>query len=217
MKGVSAKTLLLVGATGLVGQEVLQRALADPRVGKVVAPTRTPLASHPKLENPSINYEYLARHYAWWACDSVICTLGSTRKQAGSKSAFYRVDHDYPLMVAKIAKDHGATAFVLNSAMGANANSLIFYNRVKGQLEQDLRKLKYRSLTFVRPGLIGGERQEFRLGEKIGLSILSFLENWLPAPLRISQSEYIAQALLEAALVADIGVHSVNSAQLAND
>lgn len=213
----TVKTILLVGATGLVGQEVLRQALADPRVEKIVAPTRTPLAEHAKLVNPFIDYEYLAAHHDWWQCDAVICTLGTTRKKAGSKAKFFRVDHGYPLLVAKLAQQHGAHTYVLNSAMGANAHSWIFYNKVKGQLEQSLSELNFSSLTFVRPGLIAGEREEFRLAEKVGLYILELLEPILPTSWRVNPAEHIAQALLEAALVAEYGVHSVNSAQLAND
>lgn len=212
-----AKTILLVGATGLVGQEVLRQALADPRVDKVIAPTRSPLAEHAKLENPLIDYEFLAAHSPWWKCDAVICTLGTTRKIAGSKKQFYRVDHDYPLLVAKLAQQHGALTYVLNSAMGANARSWIFYNKVKGELENDLAELNFPSLTFVRPGLIAGEREESRLAEEVGLYLLRLLEPLLPASWKASPVEHIAQALLEAALVAEYGVHSVNSAQLAND
>lgn len=216
MNHSTSKTLLLVGATGLVGQHVLQQALADPRVERIVAPTRTPLAAHPKLLNPSIHYEYLARHESWWACDAVICTLGTTIKKAGSKARFRDVDYSYPLLVAKLAQAQGADTFVLNSAMGANAHSWFFYNKVKGQLEQALSALNWRSLTFVRPGLIAGEREEFRWAEHLGVQVLSALESWLPAKFRVNPAEHIAQALLEAALHSEDGTHSVNSAALAN-
>lgn len=214
---ISSKTILLAGTTGLVGRFVLQMALDDPRVGRVIAPTRTPLAGHPKLKNPIVHYDYLSPKEEWWTCDAVICTLGTTIKAARSKANFYRIDHDYPLLVAKLAQAHGAQTYVLNSAMGANARSWIFYNKVKGKLENDLAELNFRSLTFVRPGLIGGEREEFRMGERIGLYILDMLGPFLPASIRISPVEHIAQALLEAALVAENGINSVNSAQLAND
>lgn len=213
----AGKNILLVGATGLVGQKVLNMALEDPRVAKLIAPTRTPLAAHPKLVNPIIHFDYLSPKDEFWACDAVICTLGTTMKKARSKANFYRVDFDYPLLVAKLAQLNGARTYVLNSAKGANARSWIFYNKVKGQLENALIDLNFKSLTFVRPGLIGGKRDEFRLLERLGLYILDMLEPFLPPAIRISPVEHIAQALLEAALVAENGINSVNSAQLAND
>lgn len=210
-------TVMLVGATGLVGQQVLNKALADPRITKLIAPTRRPLAAHPKLVNPIVHYDYLSPKESWWACDAVICTLGTTLKHAGSRANFYRVDHDYPLLVAKLAQAQGAQVFALNSAKGANARSWFFYNRVKGQLEQDLKKLNFTSLTFVRPGLIAGEREEERFLEGMGLLVLDALEPFLPPSWRVNPAEHIAQALLEAVLVAENGTSSVDSAQLAND
>ena len=217
MNDAQAKTILLVGATGLVGGQVLAKALDDPRVDKVIAPTRAPLPAHPKLVNPRIHFDYISPGDDWWACDAVICTLGSTRKKAGSKQNFYRVDHDYPLLVAKLAQAKGAHTYVLNSAMGANARSCFFYNRVKGELERDLAALKFNSLTFVRPGLIAGERDEERLLEGVGLWLLSLLDALLPNKLRPSPVENIAHALLETALEAPAGEYSINAEQLAND
>ena len=99
--------------------------------------------------------------------DAVICTLGTTLADAGSRDAFRRVDHDYPLQVARLARRHGAGTFALNSALGANARSSIFYNRVKGELEAALAALDYPALVLVRPGLIDGDRSQWRPGERI--------------------------------------------------
>jgi len=136
--------VMLVGATGLVGGQVLQQLLDDARCDAVVAPSRRPLAvADPVLLNPVVDFAALPVDADWWAVDAVVCALGSTIKQAGSREMFARIDHDYPLQVATLAQAHGAQAFVLNSAMGANAQSRIFYNQVKGRLEQDLRGLGY--------------------------------------------------------------------------
>src|SRR5690606_23303687 len=95
--GFSMTRLLLAGATGLVGDITLQRALASPRVQHVVAPTRRPLAAHPKLLNPIIDFDALPDAADWWRVDAVACALGTTIRDAGSQDAFRRVDHDYPL------------------------------------------------------------------------------------------------------------------------
>ncbi|PIF08300.1 NAD-dependent dehydratase [Janthinobacterium sp. 13] len=206
--------LLLVGATGLVGSEVLRLALTDARITAIVAPVRKPLPPHPKLSAPLIDFDQLPADASWWQADAVICTLGTTMKVAGTRQVFSRVDHDYPLAVARLALAAGTPVYVLNSAAGADAASRIFYNRVKGELERDLQALGFRSLTHVRPGLIGGERAVARAGEGAALRILRVLGPVLPRRWRINPAPRIASALLEAALAAAPGVHVVTSEQL---
>lgn len=206
--------LLLVGATGLVGGHVLRQALADERVELVVAPSRRALPEQPKLLSPLVDYDHLPEHEAWWQADAVICTLGTTIKTAGSREAFRRVDHDYPLAVAQLARRHGTPTYALNSALGADASSSIFYNRVKGELERALAGLGFSSLTHVRPGLIGGERKEFRTGERLMEVALRALGPLVPPRYRINPAEVIARALLAAAIAAEPGVHVVASEAL---
>ena len=203
--------VLLIGATGLVGQSVLRQALQHPQVEQVIAPTRRPLPAHARLLNPVVDFDALPSDADWWAVDAVICTLGTTIKKAGSQAAFRRVDHDHPLRVAQIALRHGAKAYALNSALGADADSRVFYSRTKGGLERDLKTLGYASLTFVRPGLIGGEREESRLGERIGVTLSQWLRALLPARYRVVPAERIAHCLLQAALAAEPGVRVVMS------
>lgn len=207
--------LLLVGATGLVGSHVLRLALADSRVELVVAPTRRALPEHAKLHAPLVDFEHLPEAASWWQADAIVCTLGTTIKVAGSREAFRRVDHDYPLTVAQLGRRHGTPTYVLNSALGADATSRIFYNRVKGELEQAVAQLGFCSLTYVRPGLIGGERQEHRAGERTAQMALRALTPLLPRRWRINPAENIARALIESAVAARPGVHVVSSAALA--
>ena len=207
--------LLLVGATGLVGREVLRLALTDARVTYVVAPVRRPLPAHPKLNAPLVDFDHLPPDAPWWQADALICTLGTTMKVAGTRQAFRKVDHDYPLAVARLALAAGTRTYALNSAAGANAASRIFYNRVKGELERDLEQLGFASLTHVRPGLIGGERDVARAGEGAALRLLRVLGPVLPRRWRINPAPRIASALLEAALAGAPGVHVVSSEQLA--
>ena len=207
--------LLLLGATGLVGRHVLARALADPRVEAVVALGRRELAAHPKLRSPQVDFDHLPPHADWWQADAVICALGTTMRKAGSEEAFRRVDFGYPLAVARLARAHGTSTYVLNSAIGADARSRFFYNRVKGELEQALAGQGFESLTFVRPGLIGGHREEFRLGERIMLIGLSLTNPLLPRHWRLNPAPKIANALLEAAISPATGVHVVSSERMA--
>lgn len=207
--------LILIGATGLVGREVLRLALMDARVTAIVAPVRKVLPAHAKLEAPLVDFDRLPADAPWWQADAVICTLGTTMKVAGTRQAFLRVDHDYPLAVARLALAAGTRTYALNSAAGANAASRFFYNRVKGDLERNLEQLGFASLTHVRPGLIGGEREEARAGEGAALRLLRVLGPVLPARWRINPAPRIASALLEAALAGAPGVHVVGPEQLA--
>ncbi len=209
--------LLLVGATGLVGRHVLALALSEPRIGAVVAPVRRDLPAHPKLLAPVVDSEQLPEAAEWWQADAVVCALGTTMRVAGSKDAFRRVDYDYPLSIARLARQHGTPTFVLNSAMGADPSSRFFYNRVKGEVERDLAAMGFRSLTLVRPGLIGGMREEVRPGERAAAFVLGLLHPILPRRLRINPADTIARAMLEAAIAAPPGRHLITSGQFARD
>lgn len=199
-----------------MGTSVLQRLLRHPEVTQVVAPTRRALnVVNPKLSNPVVDFDALPEQAEWWAVDAVICTLGTTLKQAGSKDAFYRVDHDYPLQVGRLALAHGAQTYALNSAMGASASSAVFYSRVKGELQRDLAELGYRSLVFVQPGLIDGPRQEHRPAEAMALRASRALGKWLPVQWRPSRDTRIAEVLVEASLRAAPGLHVVGPMALA--
>jgi uncharacterized protein YbjT (DUF2867 family) len=207
--------LLLVGATGLVGRHVLELALADARVDQVIVLARRPLSPHPKMRALEVDFERLPESADWWHADAVICTLGTTMRVAGSRPAFRRVDHDYPLAVARLAHRSGTPTYVLNSALGADPDSRIFYNRVKGEVERALAGIGFASLTCVRPGLIGGSRDEFRFGERMLALALSAAGPLLPRRWRVNPAPRIAGALVDAALEARPGVHVVGSERLA--
>lgn len=208
-------TVLLAGASGMVGREVLRQALADPRVSEVVAPTRRPLAADARLRNPVVDFDELPADAKWWKVDAVICTLGTTIGDAGSQAAFHKVDHDYPLAVARHALAHGASTFVLTSASGANTDSRIFYSRTKGELEHSLRALGYRSLCLVRPGLLGGERERRRPLEQAGMKLLGAIGPLLPRRYRMVPAGNVATTLLRLALDATPGIRIVESEEIA--
>lgn len=206
--------LMLVGATGLVGSHVLRLALADPAVEQVVAPTRRALAPHDNLINPLVDFSHLPQDAEWWQVDAVVCALGTTLRAAGSQAAFYKVDHDHPLEVAYLARRHGARAFAFNSALGADVGSRVFYSRTKGETERDLQAVGYPSLTLVRPGLIGGQRQESRPAEQLAVRLSQWVQPLLPRRYRVVPAERIAHHLLQAAIAAEPGVHVLPSEAL---
>ncbi len=208
--------ILHVGATGLVGRLVLQQLLDSAQVSRVTAPTRRALGiTHPKLLNPVVDFDAVPPDADWWRADAVICTLGTTMAAAGSREAFRRVDLQYPLVVARNAHRHGTRAYVLNSAMGADADSRVFYNQVKGELESGLAEVGFDSLTLVRPGLIDGERSENRRGEAIALALSRTLRPLLPLQWRPSRAERIAAALVQAAITSRQGIVLVEASELA--
>jgi uncharacterized protein YbjT (DUF2867 family) len=206
--------LLLIGATGLVGQSVLRLAMDDPRVTKLIALTRKPLPAHDKLENPLVDFDALPQDAPWWRVDGGICTLGTTMRQAGSHDAFRKVDVDYPLAVAKLLRENGARSFAFNSSIGANPKSRAFYMRVKGEVEHRLINGKFPSLTLVRPSGILGKRQPHRAWEERTLRAFHAIRPILPRHYRVVPAEKIARALLEAAITAPPGVHVIESEKL---
>ena len=106
------KTVLILGATGQVGQALLQLALQHPEISRVVAPTRRPLPPHANLDNPLVAYEALPEDATWWKADLALCGLGTTLRQAKSQAGFFRVDHDYVLAAAGLAQRAGTPASI---------------------------------------------------------------------------------------------------------
>lgn len=204
-------TLLLLGATGLVGRATLTLALQDAAIGRVIAPTRRALPPHPRLINPVIDFDDPQFRLPDVPVDGVICALGTTLRDAGSRATFRRVDFDYPLQFARVAKAHDARAFALVSAMGASSRSPFFYSRTKGELEQALRGIGFESLVFVRPGLLGGRRTRKRPMEQYAQRILGALDRFLPRRWRIVTPEAVAMTLLASVLQAPPGTYVIGS------
>lgn len=162
------KTALIVGATGLVGSHVLHLLLHDNEFSTVIALTRNKLnVQHQKLKNSIVDFDKINDYQNEIKADTVFCCLGTTIKKAGSKAAFKKVDYEYPLQIANIAKRNGTQSFNVITALGANANSIIFYNKVKGKLQNELIKLQFKTLHIIQPSLLLGNRNEHRLGEDI--------------------------------------------------
>ena len=204
--------LLLLGATGLVGDRALKLALASDAFSEVIAPTRTPLAPRAKLVNPVVSrLEDLASHLATYQPDAVICALGTTIAKAGSKEAFRHVDYDLPLTFANAARAAGIGTFAIVTFMGASADSRFFYGRTKGEVERDIQKIGLRSLTICKPNFIAGKRNEARPLEGAMIALLRLLAPILPKKYRVNPADAIAIALLDAVTIARPGYRWINS------
>jgi uncharacterized protein YbjT (DUF2867 family) len=169
-----------------------------------------PPAQRAKLELQVIDFERLAQSAELLAVDQILCALGTTIRKAGSQPAFRTVDFTYPEQIARFGLERGARHFLLVSALGANARSGVFYNRVKGELEDAVRSLPYRAHTIIRPSLLLGERGEFRLGERIAARLA-----WL-APLKYKpvHARDVARSLVNAALTDSAGLQVIESERI---
>jgi len=200
--------ILLLGASGLVGKNVLAQALAHSAITSVVAPTRLPLAPYSKLTNPvSGRLESLLPEGVTRGVDAVVCALGTTISKAGSKEAFREVDYVLPLAFARSAHEQGAETFVLVSASVASVRSPFFYAKIKGEIERDIELVGFKSLTIVRPSLIGGERDEPRFVEGIALRFMSIFAPILPKKFHVNPARTIAAACLSSVTTVEPGVH----------
>ena len=206
----------IIGSTGLTGSFLVRKLLDDSAITNVISISRRPLEIpnakltevlvHDLAEVPSIASKIRGEIY--------FCCLGTTIKAAGSKENFEKVDHDAVVAFAKIAKAHDARSFPFISAMGANASSMFFYNRVKGRTENDAKALGLRSLMIFRPALLVGPRREFRLAENIASKTLVPLSRAFPAGVRkrfITPAETLAERMLAEGEAARAGVHVIEA------
>jgi len=190
------KTALIAGSTGLIGRQLLQMLLDSDRYTKVIALTRSDLPAHPKLEIVKIQFEQLTQWGNKLAADDIFCCLGSTMAKAGSRENFYQVDFFYPLLIAKTSQSRGAKQYLLVSALGANSDSTIYYNRVKGEIEEAIREIPFTTIHIFRPSLLLGPREEKRSAEdtaKLFYRIFGFL---IPRKYQAIQSAKVARAML---------------------
>jgi uncharacterized protein YbjT (DUF2867 family) len=179
------RTALLVGATGLTGSHCLDLLLDDNEYEKVTVLIRRPLARvHEKLEEHVVDFDDLNASADRIRAADVFCCLGTTIKKAGSKEAFRKVDLDYPRDLASIAAANGSQQFLVISAPESNPSSSLFYGRVKGEMEQAVSSHPFEGVYIFRPGLLVGERAEFRLAEGLGIKLFTAPPFLLPGKLK---------------------------------
>jgi uncharacterized protein YbjT (DUF2867 family) len=210
-----AHEAVVVGATGLVGREIVALLLADAAFSSVrVLVRRATDVKHAKLDERVVDFDAPEAWSSFVTGSVVFSALGTTLKAAGSKDAQYRVDHTYQLATARAARKNGVPCFVLISANGASPSSSIFYSRMKGELERDVEALGFERTRILRPGLLSGDREERRTGERIALALLRPLSGILPAPARPIAVTTVARAAVRAAADETPGVASYGPAEL---
>lgn len=193
-------TALIAGASGLVGGHLLRELLAAEEYDRVVSVGRRRVAvEHPKLTQVPADFTALDRVASDLAADDAFCCLGTTRRQAGSREAFRAVDRAAVLAFAWAAQQAGARRFFAVSALGADSGSRIFYNRVKGETEEALMVLHFKTLVLLRPALLLGRREHPRFGERLLAALLWAIEPFLVGRLekyRPIEAEVVARAML---------------------
>lgn len=194
------KTALMIGATGLVGLQLVALLLTDERFSKIKVFTRRSMGIvHPKLEEYIVDFDQPQNWQHLLTGDVLFSTLGTTLKKAGSKPAQYKIDYTYQYTTAQAAAANGVADYVLVSSAGASVDSKIFYSRMKGELEKDVALLPFKHIHIIQPGILTGSRKEKRTGEKIAVALMSVLAPipgltaYKPIPART-----VAQAMINA-------------------
>lgn len=210
------KTALIIGATGLVGNELLKHLLNHGQFGKVITISRKPLdLIDEKLEQHVVNFEELYKYEKLFnGVETVFCALGTTMKKAGTKEQFVKVDFEYPLKTAQIARKQGVSQFFIVTAMGANQHSPFFYNQVKGNIEAAIKELNFPTLYIIRPSLILGNRHEQRIGEDLAQTLTKSLPFLFKGPMqkyKPNEACAIAKAMHKLSLKDKKGVFTIES------
>ena len=215
-KDASTRVALIAGATGLVGQEVLKVLLADQSYKAVhVVGRRAPRVQHPKLV---VHISASLADFACPAVDDVFIALGTTIKVAGSQAAFKAIDGDTVVAIAAAAKAVGASRLAVVSAMGASAQSGVFYNQVKGEMEAAVSQLGFEVVVLARPALLAGDRdaleQPERIAEKLSLVAFKLFKPLIPANYRSIQASSVARAMVNTLQTAGAGKHVLLSGDM---
>ncbi|MNJ94004.1 short chain dehydrogenase [compost metagenome] len=209
---------IVAGATGLIGSSLLQQLLDHPDYTMVTAIVRKEIPlQHPKLRQVVVDFDQLENHQEHIKGDVVFCALGTTKSKTPDKEQYRKIDYQYPLDIAFIAQQNGASQYHLVSALGANQDSSIFYSKLKGEVERDLKTIPFKAIHIYRPSLLVGDRKERRSGEGIMIGLMRVLNPLLIAGLKKYRSikiEKVASAMLKQSLKPLTGIFTYDSDQI---
>ena len=207
---------LIVGASGLIGKQVLEILRNDPEIESVTSLNRKKDETEGKVSHKKIDFNNLNKLEFTQQFDIAFCCLGTTIKIAKTKENFKKVDYQYLIDFAELAKENGVKSYSVISAMGANAKSGIFYNKVKGEMEEALQKIGLKGLLILRPSLLLGDRKESRFGEKVGEVVMFLLKPFFIGSWRnyaAVKSEYVAKTMVHATKAQPVGLRLFSSAE----
>jgi len=197
------KTAIILGATGLTGSILLEKLIHDERYKTIKLFSRKEIDGLPSKVNQYVgNMLDLESFKVDFTGDEVYCCIGTTAKKTPDKALYKAIDYGIPVAAAKLSKENDIEMFLVVSALGANANSSIFYNKTKGEMEHDVLLEKIKNTFILQPSIIGGKRNEQRIGEKIGLAIFKLMQPLFFGGLKkykITEAEHIAQAMINLA------------------
>jgi uncharacterized protein YbjT (DUF2867 family) len=195
---------IIAGATGLIGNNLLHQLLDHPDYTKVTVIVRKEIPmQHAKLEQLVVDFDHLDNHQEHIKGDVVFCALGTTKSKTPDQEQYRKIDYQYPLDIAFIAQQNGASQYHLVSALGASEKSSIFYSRLKGEVERDLKSIPFKAVHIYRPSLLDGERKEHRSAEGIMIGLMRILNPLLIGGLKKYRSikiEKVASAMLKQSL-----------------
>jgi uncharacterized protein YbjT (DUF2867 family) len=190
------KTAIILGATGLTGGALLQLLLADPEFEKICLFSRRATGiSHPKITEYITDLFALEKEEKAFQGNVVFCCIGTTKAKTPDKEKYRKIDFGIPVSAARLCKHNGIETFMVISAMGANPNSSIFYNRTKGEMEREVLQAHIPNTYILQPSLIGGKRQERRLGEQIAKIFMKVFGFLVPEKYKMIAPETIAKAM----------------------
>lgn len=209
---------IIAGATGLIGNNLLHQLLDHPHYTKITAIVRKEIPlQHPKLEQLIVDFDRLENHQEHIKGDVVFCALGTTKTKTPDKEQYRKIDYQYPLDIAFIAHQNGASQYHLVSSLGANEHSSIFYSKLKGEVERDLKTIPFKAIHIYRPSLLDGERKEQRNAEGFMIGLMHILNPLLIGGLKKYRSikiEKVASAMLKQSLRPAEGIFTYDSDEI---
>lgn len=218
------KTAIILGASGLTGSVLLEKLLKDERYENIKLFSRSKIDDVPNKVTQFIgDLLELNQFEKDFTGDEVYCCIGTTLKKTPDKTLYKQIDYGIPVAAAKLSKKNNIATFLVISALGADANSTVFYNKTKGKMEQDVLQQQIKNTFILRPSLIGGNRNETRILEKIGLMVFKIIQPLFIGSLKkykITEAEHIATAMIKLANTTntnEVFITSTNIKQIANN
>lgn len=191
------KTAIILGATGLTGSKLLQMLLDNDSFEKVLLFSRSSVGfQHPKISEHLVDLFQLENYKNDFHGDVVYCCIGTTKSQTPDKEKYRKIDYGIPVTAAQLCNQNRIETYIVISALGANPESRVFYNKVKGEMERDVLAEKIPNTYILQPSLIGGDRSEKRIGERIGQILMSVFGFLIPKKYKMIHPETIAKAMV---------------------